>query len=114
VVKFIGDAVMWVSPTPEMLVKVASNLVGHPKARATHLQVRAGLAYGEVLAINGDYFGSAVNLAARLVAAAEPGQVLAAAAVHEQLPEWPAVIQEPLQLKGFNAPVTAYDLRRGR
>lgn len=114
VVKFIGDAVMWVSPTPEMLVKVASDLVGHPKAREAHLQVRAGLDYGEVLAISGDYFGNTVNLAARLVAAAEPGQILAAAAVHEQLPEWPAVLQEPLQLKGFNAPVTAYDLRSGR
>jgi len=114
VVKFIGDAVMWVSPTPEMLVKVASDLVGHPKAREAHLQVRAGLDYGEVLAISGDYFGNTVNLAARLVAAAEPGQILAAAAVHEQLPQWPAMLQEPLQLKGFNAPVIAYDLRSGR
>jgi class 3 adenylate cyclase len=114
VVKFIGDAVMWVSPTPEMLVTVASKLVSHPKARAANLQVRAGLGYGEVLAISGDYFGNAVNLAARLVAAAKPGQILAAVAVHEQLPEWPAVVQEPLQLKGFNAPVTAYDLSDGR
>lgn len=114
VVKFIGDAVMWVSPTPEMLVKVASNLVDHPKAREAHLQVRAGLGYGEVLAISGDYFGNTVNLAARLVAAAEPGQILATAAVHEQLPERSAVVQEPLQLKGFNTPVTAYDLRGGR
>ena len=31
-----------------------------------------------VLAINGDYFGNPVNLAARLVAAAAPGQILAA------------------------------------
>jgi class 3 adenylate cyclase len=51
-----------------------------------------------------------VNLAARLVGAASPGQILADTAVHEQLPDWPAVIQEPLQLKGFDEPVTAYDL----
>jgi class 3 adenylate cyclase len=114
VVKFIGDAVMWVSPSAEQLARAAFDLVDHPRAREAGLQVRAGLGYGEILAINGDYFGNAVNLAARLVAAASPGQILAAAAIHEQLPEWPAVIQEPLQLKGFDEPVTAYDLHGGR
>jgi class 3 adenylate cyclase len=62
--------------------------------------------------MSGDYFGNAVNLAARLVAAAGPGQVLAAAELHEQLPHWPAVAQEPLQLKGFDAAVIAYELGR--
>jgi class 3 adenylate cyclase len=114
VVKFIGDAVMWVSSNPELLAKAAVDLVDHPRAREAGLQVRAGLGYGQILAINGDYFGNAVNLAARLVAAASPGQILAAADVHEQLPDWPAIIQKPLQLKGFDGLVTAYDLRRGR
>jgi len=113
VVKFIGDAVMWVSPTPERLVRAAVDLVEHPRAQEAELQVRAGLGYGPVLAINGDYFGSPVNLAARLVAAAEPGQILAASALHEMLPDWPAVAQRPLTLKGFNDPVTAFDLRGG-
>ena len=113
VVKFIGDAVMWVSPTPERLVQAAVDLVDHPKAREAELQVRAGLAYGTVLAINGDYFGSPVNLAARLVAAAAPGQILAAPALHDKLPDWPAVAHGPLTLKGFEDPVTAFDLRAG-
>ncbi|MGB8208440.1 MAG: adenylate/guanylate cyclase domain-containing protein [Mycobacterium sp.] len=113
VVKFLGDAVMWVSSNPERLAKAALDLVDHPRAREAGIQVRAGLGYGEILAINGDYFGNAVNLAARLVAAASPGQILADGAVHEQLPDWPAVVQEPLQLKGFDEPVTAYDLRSG-
>ena len=77
VVKFIGDEVMWVTSTPDRLVKVAIDLVEHPRARAAGLQVRAGLGYGSVLAIGGDYFGNPVNLAARLVAAAAPGQILA-------------------------------------
>ena len=114
VVKFIGDEVMWVSSTPEQLAKAAVDLVDHPKAREAQMQVRAGLDYGMVLAINGDYFGNAVNLAARLVAAAEPGQILATSAVRDELPEWPAVVQEPLTLKGFDDPVTAYDLHGGR
>ena len=112
VVKFLGDAVMWVCSNPERLVKAALDLVDHPRAREAGLQVRAGLGYGEILAIGGDYFGNAVNLAARLVAAAAPGQILAAADVHGQLPHWPAVVQEPLQLKGFDAPVIAYELGR--
>jgi class 3 adenylate cyclase len=114
VVKFLGDAVMWVSSHPERLAKAAIDLVDHPRARQAGLQVRAGLGYGQILALNGDYFGNAVNLAARLVAAAAPGQILAAAELHEQLPDWPAVAQDPLILKGFDDPVIAYDLGRGR
>ena len=73
-VKFLGDAVMWVSSDPERLAKIALDLVDHPRAREEGIQVRAGLGYGEILAISGDYFGNAVNLAARLVAAAAPGR----------------------------------------
>ncbi len=112
VVKFLGDAVMWVSSDPARLANIALDLVDHPRAREAGIQVRAGLGYGEILAMSGDYFGNAVNLAARLVAAAAPGQVLAAAELYEQLPDWPAVAQEPLQLKGFDAPVIAYELVR--
>ncbi|MBY0290647.1 MAG: adenylate/guanylate cyclase domain-containing protein [Mycobacteriaceae bacterium] len=114
VVKFIGDEVMWVTSTPELLVKVAIDLVEHPRAREAGLQVRAGLGYGSVLGIYGDYFGNPVNLAARLVAAAAPGQILASSDVRDQLPEWPAIPQEPLTLKGFDEPVTAYDLHLAR
>jgi class 3 adenylate cyclase len=113
VVKFIGDEVMWVSSAPERLARVAVDLVEHPKARQEGLQVRAGLAYGTVLAINGDYFGNPVNLAARLVAAAAPGQILATSELHNELPDWPAVAQGPLTLKGFDVPVTAFDLHTG-
>jgi class 3 adenylate cyclase len=111
VVKFIGDEVMWVSATPERLVRVATDLVGHPKAREEGLRVRAGLAYSTVLAINGDYFGNPVNVAARLVAAAAPGQILATSELRDKLPDWPATTHGPLTLKGFDDPVTAFDLR---
>ena len=114
IVKFIGDEVMWVSSSPERLAQVAFDLVEHPDAREAGLQVRAGLGYGSVLAIGGDYFGTAVNLAARLVDAAAPGQVLVSSDVRDQLPDWAAIPQEPLLLKGFDAPVTAYDLHLSR
>ena len=106
VVKFIGDEVMWVTSTPELLVKVAMDLVEHSRAR------EAG--YGSVLAIGGDYFGNPVNLAARLVGAAAPGQILASNDVRDELADWQAIPQEPLILKGFDSPVTAYDLHLSR
>jgi len=110
VVKFIGDEVMWVSASPVNLADAAVHLVHHPRACEEGLQVRAGLAYGSVLAINGDYFGDPVNLAARLVAAAAPGQILAAAELREKLSDWQAVAHGPLTLKGFDEPVTAFEL----
>ncbi len=110
VVKFIGDSVMWVSSNPQTLVTTAADLVDHPKARQAGLQVRAGLSYGEVVAVNGDYFGNPVNLAARLVGAAAPGQILVPADLLDQLPDWPATVLDPLTLKGFDDPVTAYEL----
>ncbi|MDH6195020.1 class 3 adenylate cyclase [Mycobacterium frederiksbergense] len=112
VVKFIGDAVMWVSSTPEILIKAAVDLVEHPRAKEANVQVRAGLDYGTVLAISGDYFGSPVNLAARLVAAADPGQILCSAALRDALPDWPTIPAPELTLKGFDGPVTAYSVHR--
>lgn len=110
-VKFIGDAAMWVSATPQALADVALSLVHHPHAAAAGVQVRAGLSFGSVLAIGGDYFGSPVNLAARLVAAARPGQILVAAPWYDMPKDWPMEVQDPLVLKGFDEPVTAYQLR---
>ena len=112
-VKFIGDAVMWVSSTPEILVQTAVDLVEDRRTQEAGLQVRAGLSFGEVLAIGGDYFGDVVNLAARLVAAASPGQILASSSVREAVPECQAVAQDPLTLKGFDEPVVTFDMRRG-
>jgi len=112
VVKFLGDAVMFVAPTASMLARIACELVGHVRAREAELEVRAGMAYGDVLAQDGDYFGPPVNLAARLVAAAEPGQVLASPAAAELLGSDHSVEPlEPRLLRGIDAPVTPYLVR---
>lgn len=110
VIKFIGDAVMWVSATPESLARVACDLVHHPRPKMAHISVRAGLSFGSVVATGGDYFGNPVNLAARLVAAAEPGQILVAAPWYNMPGKWPVAPREPLVLKGFNDPVTAFEV----
>ncbi len=113
VVKLIGDAVMWVSSTPAQLVAAAADLVAHPKAIEAGLQVRAGLAYGPTLALDGDYFGRVVNLAARLCAAAAPGQILVTEEVRGALTGWGADPTGPLTLRGFDDPIPAYSLSRG-
>lgn len=114
VVKFIGDAVMWVASSPDAMVAIAHELVHAPAAREAGLQLRAAVAAGEVVAQEGDWYGPPVNLAARLVGVARPGQVLAAADPALRLsPAWVAVPQEPVVLRGVDGPVTAYEVRAG-
>ncbi len=109
VVKFLGDAVMWVSPTAAGLAQVAHQLVTHARARDAGLEVRAGVAFGDVLAQDGDYFGPPVNLAARLVAVAAPGQVLASPATVPLLgPDVTATELAPRELRGLDAPVAPF------
>jgi class 3 adenylate cyclase len=73
VVKFIGDAVMYITHDALAAVNVAQGLIHAAQIRG--MQARAGVAVGEVLALQGDYFGPVVNLAARLVTLAGPGEV---------------------------------------
>lgn len=109
-VKLLGDAVMWVNADPARLAEVAAHLVAHPLARRAGIAVRAGIAFGPVLAMDGDYFGQPVNLAARLVAVAEPGQILAPPELAELLPNWCAEPLEPVILRGFTEPVRPFEL----
>ncbi|HWH30627.1 MAG TPA: adenylate cyclase regulatory domain-containing protein [Mycobacteriales bacterium] len=112
VVKFLGDAVMWVASSPDGMVAIAHELVHAPAARDAGLRLRAAVAAGEVVAQEGDWYGPPVNLAARLVGVAQPGQVLAAADPALRLsPAWVAVPLEPVALRGVEGPVTAYDVR---
>ncbi|MCU1587596.1 MAG: adenylate cyclase [Frankiales bacterium] len=111
IVKFLGDAVMWVSADPDQLVQIACDLAHHPKAAEAEIEVRAGLDYGRVLAQDGDYFGQPVNLAARLVALAEPGQVLGSEALAGILSgSWQAAAGEPTTVRGFDDLITPYAL----
>jgi adenylate cyclase len=48
------------------------------------------------------------------VAAAAPGQILASTDLRDELPDWLAIPQDPLTLKGFDCPVMAYDLHLSR
>ncbi|MEA2645267.1 MAG: adenylate cyclase [Chloroflexota bacterium] len=75
VVKLVGDAVLFVAHEPVVALAAAHGVVNGAAAEAGLPEARAGLDYGEVLPIEGDYFGNPVNTAARVVAVARPGTV---------------------------------------
>ena len=109
VVKFLGDAVMFVASDPVRLVAIAHDLVQHPAAVEAGVLVRSGCAFGDVLAQDGDYFGTPVNLAARLTDIASPGELLVDEACAKRLGTSQSLGDgEPRVLRGFADPVPAY------
>ncbi|TFV57498.1 adenylate/guanylate cyclase domain-containing protein [Mycobacterium sp. PS03-16] len=82
-VKTIGDAVMLVSTDAAALLEVALALVDATDTDDDFPSLRVGVAGGLAVSRAGDWFGSPVNLASRVTAAARPGSVLVAAAVRE-------------------------------
>lgn len=108
-VKFIGDAVMYVCADAPAAVAIADGLVRAANVRG--LQARAAVSSGVVLALDGDYFGPVVNLAARLVAVADAGTVLAAPEVAAAVaPAYRAEPLGPMLLRGFAEPVEVHRL----
>jgi class 3 adenylate cyclase len=71
-VKLIGDAAMLVCVSPDSTAEMAHRLVARMEEANDLLPVRVGMASGNVLVRDGDYFGGPVNLAARLLALAGP------------------------------------------
>jgi class 3 adenylate cyclase len=114
VVKYIVDAVMFVAPRLEQLVEIALTLSEHPAAASVGMPVRVGISFGTLLAQEGDYFGAPVNLASRLVAMADPGAVLADAALADRADPTRVVADEPYaaDVRGWDEPVQVARLRR--
>ena len=85
VVKMIGDAVMIIGADATTTVAAAVALV-HALAHEPALPpARAGLASGIVVVRDGDFYGGAVNVAARVAKHAPPGRVIATARTGEEL-----------------------------
>ena len=84
-VKTTGDGVLatFGSAVDALAAAVAAQQAteAHARAGAVPLELRVGLALGEVAAEEGDVFGTPVVEAARLVAVARPGQILCSAMV---------------------------------
>jgi class 3 adenylate cyclase len=127
--KFIGDAVMAVFGATvsheddalraaraaiQAIGQVSELSAGLVTSHKVSLEVRCGICSGEVIAITtpaGDFrvVGDPVNTAARLQAAAEPGQILVDAASASMVRAWIGLEPVPaLQLKGKAQPVAAW------
>ncbi|HKZ70256.1 MAG TPA: DUF5939 domain-containing protein [Anaerolineales bacterium] len=89
IVKTIGDAVMAVFVHPLNAVRAmlrTQHELAHPLPGKQPLYLKAGLHYGPCIAVRLndrlDYFGSTVNLAARLVDLSSPGGIILSSAAH--------------------------------
>jgi class 3 adenylate cyclase len=113
VIKHIGDEVMFVALDAESGAKIAAGIV--ESFAHEGLQPRGGVAYGEVLAVHGDYYGSVVNLASRLTDIAIPGEVLVDAATAASVDESGGLVESAgrRMLKGFDDPVMVFSYVTG-
>lgn len=75
-VKAIGDALLLRLPDAGQALHLAARLVGDYGARHQTLGVRVGMHTGVAVCREGDWFGSAVNVAARVADLARAGEVL--------------------------------------
>jgi class 3 adenylate cyclase len=119
VVKFLGDGALAEFPSTEAAVRAAHALMTAFETEARGLPggahaLRIGVHVGDVAsAPDGDLYGDGVNVAARLEAEAEPGQVLASEDVWRQLRARRSLTFEPLgerALKGIAAPIEVYSI----
>jgi adenylate cyclase len=82
-IKTIGDAVLITSPDAVAGLSLIERLLTAAAAEARLPTLRAGLHHGEAVEREGDVFGAAVNLAARVAAEAHPAEVLGTAPIAE-------------------------------
>jgi adenylate cyclase len=111
IVKTIGDEVMVVSPDPASLTEWAVDFLGRFDQRP---QPRVGIHNGDAVYRDGDYFGSQVNLAHRVVNRALAGEVLVTDRVAEAIRGRDRLALEPIgsvSLKGFPVPTELFVVR---
>jgi adenylate cyclase len=101
-VKFVGDEVMFATRQLEEAREIALEILQWVVDHGFLPHARAGLAYGSVISRDGDLYGSTVNLAARLVAHAEPDTVVIADDTGD----------ETVTVKGFEQAIRVRTYRR--
>ncbi len=116
-VKTMGDGFMasFSSATKALECAIAMQraFAEHNESAEEPIKVRIGLNAGEPIAEDDDLFGTAVNLAARICANAEAGQILAPIVVRELAAGKQFMFADlgETELRGFEDPVRLYELR---
>ena len=110
-VKTIGDAIMLVVPEPTDAVLLGLRITHELMLRHGAPAVRVGLNHGTAVERDGDYFGAAVNLAARVSAEAGGGEVLLTGDTAALAPQPDGVLYEPRgrrELRNVREPVELF------
>jgi len=116
VVKTIGDEVLAVFNSADDALRASFEIQWQvaelPPLDGEQIAVRVGFHYGPVLDRDGDVFGDSVNLAARLVGVAKPGQIITSgrtlATVGQQLLQYTRRLNK-LTLKGIASQQTIHE-----
>lgn len=91
VVKTIGDEVMAVFPSADAAMQAACDMQSRvsaiPQQENAPLAIRVGFHFGPAIEERGDYFGDAVNTAARMAGLAKSGQIITTAKSVDALSE---------------------------
>jgi len=114
IVKTIGDAVMLRFPTPGDAVVALQELIRREISTPDAVLLpRAGAHHGPAVAIDGDYYGAAVNLAARVAGQAEAGQLLVTSKVASAAQHLGSVVRHlgTPNLRNVADPVDLYEVR---
>jgi adenylate cyclase len=115
-VKTIGDAVMVAARSVEDGVVVAIRIAAAVAAEPRFPAVRIGVHAGPAACRDGDYFGAAVNLAARVASVAHGGEVVATEEVATIAVAQGLASARPMgtvRLKNVLAPVALFELGTG-
>jgi class 3 adenylate cyclase len=119
VIKTIGDSIMATFENLGQAVRAAWAMQqtlanANISARENEqIRIRIGVHYGLVYEKDGDVFGDAVNMAARVEAMAGAGQILVSRVVHDLLRADPYVKVRsvgPMELKGSPEPIELFEL----
>ena len=115
IVKTIGDAVLLTSRTPVRAVQMVTRLWKVLADEPDFPSVRAGLHHGQAVAKRNDFFGAAVNLAARVASQAGGGEVLATNAVAQAAKDLDFVVTSlgSVRLRNIREPVELHALDLG-
>jgi adenylate cyclase len=113
IVRTIGDGVMIVSHSVEAGIAAASNIAAAVMRERRFPAVRIGIHTGTAAMRGNDYFGAAVNLAARVCTVARGGEIVATEPVAEVAVARGLASARPMgtvRLKNVLVPVALYEL----
>lgn len=110
-VKALGDGVMLAAGDARAVAASAVALLRHVDDHSHLPPVSVGVARGAAVEVDGDYFGRAVNLAARPAEMAKPGQVLCTDGVAVRCEGEPGTVPVGVAaVKGVSHEVVLYEL----